>query len=208
MSFLSNLNVGWVDLLIVVLLGVGVWRGRKRGMSEELLDVIKWVLIVAAAALVYEPLGRFLHDLTPFSLFSCYVTVYLTTLAIVFLTFAAVRRSVGQKVVEAEAFGPAEYYLGMAAGAFRFGCMILVGMSLLNARHFTPEEVRAQEKYQLDNYGSSFFPTLPGIQDAVFKDSYVGKSAREYVFVVFIKPTRLTPKGLANTPPAGSPWAL
>jgi uncharacterized membrane protein required for colicin V production len=208
MNFLSNLSVGWVDLLIVVLLGVGVWRGRKRGMSEELLDVIKWVFIVIAGAFVYEPLGRFLHDLTPFSLFWCYVVVYVTVLAIVFLTFAAVRRSVGQKVVEAEAFGPLEYYLGMAAGAFRFGCMILVGMSLLNARQYTPEEVRASEKYQLDNYGSHFFPTLPGVQDAVFKESFVGKSAREYVSVIFIKPTRLTPKGLANTPPAGSPWAL
>ena len=58
----GKLIVGWVDLLVVVLLVVGVLRGRKRGMSEELLDVIKWSLIVLVAGLLYEPGGRWLAN--------------------------------------------------------------------------------------------------------------------------------------------------
>ena len=59
----GSFTVGWVDLLVVILLTVGVLRGRKRGMSEELLDVIKWTLIVLVAGLLYEPGGRWLSEL-------------------------------------------------------------------------------------------------------------------------------------------------
>ena len=57
---IETLSLSWVDLAVALLLGVGLWRGRKRGLSEELLDIIKWTLIVLVAGLLYEPGGRFL----------------------------------------------------------------------------------------------------------------------------------------------------
>src|SRR5262245_28319833 len=104
-------GVSWMDLVTVVIIGAGVVRGRKRGISEELLDVIKWVLILVAAAYIYEPLGSMLASSTVFSLLSCYVAVYATIVAILLLLFSFIRKQVGDKLVSSDVFGDAEYYL-------------------------------------------------------------------------------------------------
>ena len=43
---LKNFTLSWFDLVALAVLVVGLFRGRKRGMSEELLDVFQWLLIV------------------------------------------------------------------------------------------------------------------------------------------------------------------
>ena len=196
---MESFSVSWVDLMVVILLGVGLWRGRKRGMSEELLDIIKWALIVVIAGFLYEPGGRFLAQSTSiFGLLSCYLATYIAIALLVVAVIAMIRRSVGSKLVGSDAFGSAEYYLGMIAGIFRYACIIVVGMAFLNARYFTPEEVRASTKYQLDNYGSSFFLTLPDLQQEVFARSFTGKLAREYLNIVLIRPTSGDGKSLGG----------
>src|SRR5712664_1338385 len=107
--------INWVDVLIVVLLLLGIVRGRRRGISEELLDVIKWAVIVVACAFFYEPAGVFLAQNSVFSLLSCYVATYALIALVILLVFSFLRRTVGQKPVSSDAFGPTEYYLGMAA---------------------------------------------------------------------------------------------
>ena len=57
---LKSLNVSVFDGFFVVFLIVGIFRGRKRGISEELLDVAQWVAIVVGAALAYPLLGGLL----------------------------------------------------------------------------------------------------------------------------------------------------
>lgn len=185
----ASFSLSWVDLLVVVLLMVGVLRGRKRGMSEELLDVIKWAVIVVAAAALYAPLGQYLSKVSLFSLLSCYVGVYGLVVLLTMLLFSFLRHNVGAKLVGSDTFGSAEYYLGMMAGCFRYACIILVGMAFLNARYYSPAEVRAKSKYQHDNFGSSFFLTLPDIQQEVFVDSLTGRIAHNYLNIALIRPT-------------------
>src|SRR5215207_4696914 len=108
---LSNFSVSWVDFVILLLLGVGLWRGRKRGMSEELLDIFKWAIIVVAAGWFYEPGGRLLAKASVFSLLSCYVFAYFLIAVLTFGVFALIRGSVGAKIVGSDVFGPGEYYL-------------------------------------------------------------------------------------------------
>ena len=188
---MESLSLSWVDFAVVLLLGVGLWRGRKRGMSEELLDIMKWALIVVVAGLLYEPGGRFLAQSTSvFSLHSCYVAVYMALALLVILSCCLIRKSVGAKLVGSDVFGGAEYYLGMIAGAFRYACIILVGMAFLNARYYSPDELRARAQYQQDNFGSSFFVTLPDLQQEVFQRSYAGRFTQEYLNVVLIRPTQ------------------
>lgn len=192
-------SVSWVDLVVLILLGVGIWRGRKRGMSEELLDIVKWALIVVGAGFLYEPGGRFLAQTTSiFSPLSCYVAVYVAIALVIVMFCALIRNSVGAKLVGSDTFGAAEYYLGMVAGAFRYACIILVGMAFLNARYYTPEEIAASTKYQLDNYGSSFFLTLPDLQQEVFQRAFIGRLTHEHLNVVLIRPTSGEGKDLAG----------
>lgn len=186
---LDTFSVSWVDFAIVLLLIVGVWRGKKRGMSEELLDIIKWATIVAVAGFLCEPTGSYLAQVSVFSPLSCYVACYIGIALVIVIFFSFVRKAVGAKLVGSDTFGSAEYYLGMVAGMFRYACIILVAMAFLHARYYSPEEIQASQKYQMDNYGSSFFVTLPDLQAEVFKRSFTGKFAGEYLQVVLIRPT-------------------
>ena len=55
---ISVFTMTWFDLLLAGLLIFGFLRGRKRGMSEELLDVFQWLTIIVVAAMLYEPVGK------------------------------------------------------------------------------------------------------------------------------------------------------
>lgn len=186
----DTLNMSWIDIVVLLLLCVGLWRGRKRGMSEEFLDVIKWAFTVIMAGLLYEPSGRFLLEVTSiFSPLACYIVTYLSLVLLIAIVFSYIRKGIGDKLVGSDAFGSSEYYLGMMAGTFRYACIIIVTMAFLNARHYSQEELRSSKKYQEDNFGTTFFLTLPDLQTEVFTRSLCGRFAREYLSIVLIRPS-------------------
>ena len=163
LAALPSLSVSWVDVLVVGLLIVGVIRGRKRGMSEELLDIFKWTFIVGLAGLLYEPGGRWLARISMFSLLFSYVFTYVVVALLIFSAFVFVKNKLCEKLVGSDVFGRGEYYLGMAAGAYRYVCVLLVAMAFLNARHYNAAEIAAKDKYQDYNFGTKLIPTLPDI---------------------------------------------
>ena len=200
---LDTLNVSWVDFLVAGLLGFGLWRGRKRGMSEELLDIIKWVITVVVAGLLHQPIAQMISQWTSaLSTLACYVSTYLFLVLLIAIVFSFIRSGPGEKLVGSDAFGSAEYYLGMLSGSFRYACILIVAFSFLNARQYSAAELKASEKYQLDNFGSSFFITLPDVQREVFTRSLAGRCVREYLGFALIEPTApggRQPGGANNT---------
>ena len=194
----DSFDFSWIDMLIVVVLVFGLVRGRKRGMSEELLDLIKWVLIVFGAAFLYEPAGQFLAQNSVFSLLSCYVAIYSSIALVVVIFFSFVRHGVGQKLVGSDVFGDAEYYLGMIAGMIRYACITLVILAILNARYFSAEELQTENKFQQDNFGSTYFPTISMLQREVFGHSWTGRAARDYLGILLIRPTAPEDKSLGS----------
>src|SRR2546422_6690284 len=105
-------RLSWVDLVIVGLLIIGVLRGRKRGMSEELLDLLKWLLIVVVAAQFYQPVGDLFAGNSMFSRLSWYLAIYVTMILAIKIIFSLIKKRVGEKLVGSDIFGRAEYYLG------------------------------------------------------------------------------------------------
>jgi uncharacterized membrane protein required for colicin V production len=201
MNRLNNLPFGWFDLVLVAMLVVGFLRGRKRGMSQEFLDVIKWLVVVLVAGFYYEPVGRMLAQNRVFSLlFSCLVA-YLGIMLVVLAVFTYVKRVIGGKLLGSDKFGGAEYPLGMVSGIIRFACMTLVMLALLNARNFDSHEVAAEIKFQNDNYGSQFFPTLRSVQSAVFEKSLTGPWIKRNLALLLIKPTAPEKKDLKDLRP-------
>ena len=53
----------------------------------------------------------------------------------------------------------------------------------------TKAEIAANEKYQQEMYGSEFFPGLNALQTDVFTKSLTGPLIKQYLEVLFIKPT-------------------
>ncbi|MHB8520363.1 MAG: CvpA family protein [Limisphaerales bacterium] len=174
-------QVSWFDLVTLAVIIVGVVRGRKRGMSEELLDVFQWLVIIVAGARLYKPLGDFILLTIHVSPAYVYIVVYLTIAALIKGLFALIKRSVGEKLVGSDVFGRLEYYLGMGAGAVRFACMLLLVLAVLNARYVNPEELRRAAKRQQENFGSISFPTIDSIQYDVFHQSLTGVFVKNHL---------------------------
>jgi uncharacterized membrane protein required for colicin V production len=178
---LSALSYNWFDLAVVILLAIGVLRGRSRGMSEELLDLLKWLGIVVLGGMAYQPIGGFLADYTHMALGASYVFAYFIVLILMRLLFSWIKRMAGEKLVGGDVFGNGEYYLGMLAGAVRFACYIVVGMALLNAYYVSPEDMAANARMQQENFGDISFPTIGRVQQIVFNKSASGKLVKRYL---------------------------
>ena len=187
---LDSMPFNWFDLLIFIALLVGLQRGRKHGMSEELMMMLKWLALTLGCAFLYEPIGNLVCSTSPvFSTLNGYLIAYVAIALIIGAFFAMIKKSTGEKVVSCEVFGRSEFYLGMMAGMIRFCCMVIMGLALLNARNFKQSEIRADIKYQNDVYGSTFFPKLYDIQSQVFSRSLAGPWIKDNLSFLLIKPT-------------------
>ena len=186
---LDNLPIGWFDFAVLIVLLVGILRGRKNGMSEELMPLLQWLAILGAAAFLYQPVGVFIAQIAGSSLLFAYIVAYLLLAAVVKGFFTLLKRASKGKLIGSDVFGRGEYYLGMGAGMVRFACGLVLAMALLNARQFSAAEVTAMQNFQMKEYGSEFFPTLHSVQEHVFVKSFLGPRIKEPMGVLLIQPT-------------------
>lgn len=196
---LDMLPFNWFDIAVALMLLVGIVRGRKRGMSEECLTMLKWAALVILCAIAYEPIGLGLASIAPFSRLFCFILAYIAVGLAVTSVFLLLKRAVSGKLVGSDIFGRGEYYLGMPSGMVRFACILLAGLALLNARLYRSEEIKAMAKFQHDNYGSQFFPTLQTVQEQVFVKSLIGPQIKKNLDFLLIKPTLPESKQIKRT---------
>ena len=188
---LSQLPINLFDLVVIVVLGAGIFRGRKHGMSAELLSLLMWLAILLGCSAAYEPGAELIGQFTDmFSQLTCYLLAYVGGALLIFLLFVGIKRVFSGKLLGSDIFGRTEYYLGMGSGLVRASCMLLAGLALLNARYFSPAEVRAMEKRDIDIYGSDFFPGLHTLQTTVFNQSLTGPWIKDNLGYFLIKPTQ------------------
>ena len=193
-----NLGFNWFDLFVLVMLIVGVFVGRKRGMSLELLSVLQWLVIVFAAALASAPFGKMLADLSGLNPVLTAVTAYLLAAIAVKVLFVMIKRMAGEKLVASDVFGNFEYYLGMTAGLIRFACIVLFVLALLNARQVSKAEVDAQLKSQQEWAGSIYFPPFGVVQRAIFEGSLTGRAVKQYLPAQLINVDSAPGSGVAH----------
>src|SRR2546421_9442844 len=134
------------DILLVTVLIGGIVQGRKHGISLEFPSATKWLALVVICAVVYRPAGTLIAATGLFDRLTCYLFAYLGTALLVFLLFSILERRLAPKLAGSDFFGRSEYFLGMGSGLLRFGCILLVGLSLLNARQFSPAELKSMER--------------------------------------------------------------
>jgi uncharacterized membrane protein required for colicin V production len=187
---LDALPFNFFDLAIVVILGLGIYQGRRGGMSGELIPLLRWLCIVFLCAVAYEPVGMFFNQSTNmFSALSCYVMAYVGIAIIVVALFIGIKRGLGGKLLGSDVFGSSEYYLGMGSGLIRYTCILVAFLALLNARYYSSAEVKAWQKYTEDMYGKDYFPGLHALQSTVFEKSLTGPWIKDNLSFLLIKPT-------------------
>jgi uncharacterized membrane protein required for colicin V production len=192
----ANPPINWFDIAVIIVVLLGINKGRKNGMSGELIGMLQWIAIVFAGAFFYKQLGDMLYSSAPFSRLGCYIVTYIGIAIVVRILFGLWKKGSGGKLVGSNMFGSSEYYLGMVGGTVRFLCILLAGLAILNARYYSPKEIASNVAFQNDVYGSTFFPDLSTVQSEVFKKSLMGSMVKQNAEIMLIKPTSPETKNL------------
>jgi hypothetical protein len=173
----SRISYNYIDGILVAWLVVGIFRGRKRGMTQELLPSTQWVLITLLAGLFYGAFGRLIYQGTSgaFNHLWSDLTAYLIIAFAIHVVFLWLKDVAGEKLTGSDLFGKSEYYLGMMAGLIRFACMFLVLIAVVHARIYTASELAETEKEQKRNFEGIRFPTFGSIQHAMLFESLSGQ---------------------------------
>jgi uncharacterized membrane protein required for colicin V production len=182
----SNSRFNYFDILAVVWLIVGFFRGRKRGMSQELLPLMQWLGIVVLGGMFYFPLSLYVRQYTQFGALWSNVTAYVLIAIGVHLIYKWFKQMLADKLVEKDPFGRGEFYLGMMSGVVRFGCMIVAGMALMNSRVGTAAELAQMEKFQAAWFSDIRFPTYGEFQQDVLIKSFSGTWVETHLKSVLI----------------------
>jgi uncharacterized membrane protein required for colicin V production len=193
---MNNLPFNMFDLIAVAFLAFGVSRGRKNGMSVEMMFMFQWLAIVFGCAFGYAPVGQFFYEESPLSRVTCNIIAYFFLGIVIRIFFGFIRRSLGGKLVGSSIFGAAEYYLGMAAGLVRFFCITIFLLAFLHARQYTAKEVRENLAYQQKWFDSNFFPSQHDLQKIVFEKSILGPRVIMPLEFLLIKPTIMEERGI------------
>lgn len=184
-----NMPFNWFDVAIFVVLGIGLRQGRKNGMSQEIILVIKWISIVVVGAFCYDIIGDVIVDNSVFNRLESYMMAYTAIALIIAVTFLVIKKLAHGKLVGSDVFGSGEYYLGMAAGVVRYACILIVVLAFLNAPFYSQSEIKADVNFQNDVYGSTFFPKLYNVQSDVFQKSFIGPHIEKELGFLLIKST-------------------
>ena len=193
---------GAFDVLTALVLTLGLLRGRKRGLSGELLDTLSWLTIVVIGGSCSPLLFQILDSDEVSEQLAINLTFYASAAVLLRLAFVFLKHRVGKRIAEADWFGGGEYYLGMVAGMVRFACIYFFLMNFLHAPLYTPEKLASEAREQEQEYGSARRITLGTVQHAFFKKSATGWAAETYLSDLLIQPRSTTNAGPTNTSPA------
>lgn len=190
----DNLPVNWFDATLLVVLGVGLFRGRKNGMTKEILPTLQWIIVVIAAGLAYGLLAQIYISSCGLGAHKVLATVlaYVTIAGLVFLIFSGIKSSLNKRLEGSSIFGNAEYYLGMPSGMIRYACILIFALALVNSRYYTSADIAATKAYNERWYGGgmysgNYIPDLHNVQEAVFKNSLSGPYIHDYLGMVLIQ---------------------
>jgi uncharacterized membrane protein required for colicin V production len=216
---LNNLPVNWFDGVVVGMLIIGLFVGRKRGMSKEFLPLFKWVSLVVVCGFFHPMAAQLLVNTAQLGSVSSNIFGYLLLAAVIFIVFSIINWLVASRRTENNIFGGSEYYLGMLSGMIRFVCMVLPVVALLNAPYYTAAEIKKHDAYVKRWFGGglysgNYFPSVHTVQEQVFTKSFLGPYVKDYLGRLLIEvapPPAATPEkkpaviNIVAPPPAATP---
>ena len=125
----------------------GLFRGRKNGMSKEILPLFQWLAMIFVSGLFYSLVAQWL---VKSGALGCADRAIFWGMRFwrwpFFCFFRMLKRPLGLKLFGSNLFGSAEYYLGMPSGMVRYACVLLFALAFLNARHYTPAQIEAGQQ--------------------------------------------------------------
>jgi uncharacterized membrane protein required for colicin V production len=190
----KQMTWGWFDIVVLCALAFGLFRGRRNGMSQELLPLLQWLVLVSACAFLYPIAGQFFINTFRWSKLTSYICGYITLALVVLLIFGILRKLFAERLAKSAVFKGGEFYLGMLSGLIRTACILIVVLAFINAPVYTEADVQAHAAYVKKNlggdiYSGDYFPTFQQVQEQIFKDSCTGPFVKENLGMLLISNT-------------------
>jgi uncharacterized membrane protein required for colicin V production len=190
---LDKLPIGWFDIVLVAVLAFGIYRGRRNGMTKEVLPMLQVVTTVIVGALGYELVGQLLISYTKLDKTPGFVLGYLLCAFVVFIVFLILKKFLTPWLTGSNLFGSAEYYLAIFSGMIRFAGLLLIALALLHAPFYSAADIASSKAFNarwfgggLQGFNGDFFPTLQTVQEGVFQKSFTGRGVNDYLGAVLI----------------------
>jgi len=185
----AALPVGWFDGVAAVVLVIGFIRGRKRGMSQEVLDLIRMLASVLVAGLFYRPLSQLAQGVTKLPPILTHPVAYLAILAAINGLATSVKHKAGEKLFASDPFGRLEFPLGGLSGMVRWACGLVIVLSLLSTKLVTDEENKARAALANKELGSDYFAmfNIGFLQHSIFKESFLGSQIKQQLSPLLIE---------------------
>jgi uncharacterized membrane protein required for colicin V production len=180
-NLMDAFHVNWFDLAVVAWLIYGIFRGRKHGMSQELLPLTQWVAVVILTSMFYLPAAVMLMGYTKLTILPCALFAYAFIGVFVYALLGKLKKKLDDKFQEGDYFGKGEYYLGMTSGMIRSFCILIAALSVLNSSIVSKAEREATLKMQEKNFEGVRFPTFGEFQNTVLFESATGNIVRSYL---------------------------
>ncbi|MEI7728374.1 MAG: CvpA family protein [Verrucomicrobiota bacterium] len=185
---LDEISGNWFDVVVVLVMLAGLWRGYKRGLSEEMLGILPWLAGVMMGGKYYGVMADLLAPATRQRAVYNSILGYLIILILILLGFALIKKVVGQKPVSSELFGRSEHLLGMLSGLTRYLCIVVAVLAILNAIVYSPQEIAAQ---RVDENAPSGSPALPGfavVHYQIMQESAIVLFMQQHLSTLLITP--------------------
>jgi len=170
----NNLNMNWIDLIIVIILGISLIRGFTEGFVREAASLAALILGIWGAIRFSTLTAGKLYDW--FDMTGQYVGIiaFLVTFGIIVVLIHFVGIFV-DKIVKAVSLGFLNRLLGLVFGLLKSALILSVFFVILNAidarRPFLPKEKIEESMFY--NRISDFAPALfPVIGEGDFRKSF------------------------------------
>ena len=193
----NGLPFNWFDVAVIVILTFGIFRGRKNGMSREILPTFQWVALVLVCGLGYSLVAQLFRNATSLDQLTSDVLAYLLLACVVWLLTGIPKHKFADRLAVSNFFGSSEFYLGMLVGMIRFACILLAALALLNAPFYTTADIEAHAAYVqrwygggVQGYSGDFIPSLQSVQEQVLQKSFIGPCVKKYLGPLLINTTQ------------------
>ena len=184
------------DLVVLIWLAVGLFRGWRNGVSLEVLLLPQWVAAIVVGAVVYPYLGGLIIRMTNCSAVEGARWGYVAPALVAYAMASRLRHFVGNRLADADMFGKAEFRLGAIFGLLRFACMALVVIALIDA--YLPAEWETQNKgAKLEGVGGYSVNPVQ-IQREALLHSWTCRLSRAYLKPALIWPSHVLEFTLGN----------
>src|SRR5258708_8858083 len=100
----KQMTLGWFDAVVVIGLAFGIFRGRRNGMSQELLPLLQWLILVPLCGFLYPMAGQFFINIFRWSKLTSYICGYITLALVVVLIFCVLRKVFAERLGKNVAF--------------------------------------------------------------------------------------------------------